>query len=187
MNIAVKIYGGGVCSRPDTTWERENKDFYSPDFIDSYLYTPVLFVKICKAGRSVSSRFASRYYDSAGFGILLYPGNILKENNLACASCIDHTSILPPAVGDKSILESSDAEFSIFKNGVKIHSVSGCPIQLIDNSIEEITRYMSVRIGDIVAIELDAPAMLIAPDDGENVELKGEFCGNEIFLFNVIR
>ena len=32
MNIIIKPHGSNSCyCRPDTTWERENKDFYVPE------------------------------------------------------------------------------------------------------------------------------------------------------------
>ena len=73
MNIIVNPYGGGPCyCRPDTTWERENKDFYLPDCITELYWTPVAFAKISKAGKCIGKKFASRYYDACGYGILMY-------------------------------------------------------------------------------------------------------------------
>lgn len=193
MNIVVKTYGGGICCRPDTTWERENKDFYSPDFIDSYLFTPVLFARISKAGRCVAGKFASRYYDSIGYGMMLYPGNLMKSaqdgtpSGFAWASCIDHTSVLPFPMYNRITLESKENIFRISKDGDEIYSTSEGSAQLVENAIEEATKYISIRIGDIIAIELDTPKELIPADaHGKKIELSGEFCGNETFRYKVI-
>ena len=58
--------------RPDTSWEREDKDLYAPDFVDGYLFSPVLFVRISKAGKCIGRKFAGRYYDAVNYGILLH-------------------------------------------------------------------------------------------------------------------
>ncbi|MGN0189693.1 MAG: hypothetical protein ACI395_09285, partial [Candidatus Cryptobacteroides sp.] len=69
MNIALKTYSGMVTSRPDTTWERENRDWYIPDFITGVLWSPVLFTRIGKAGKCVGRKYADRYIDGMGFGL----------------------------------------------------------------------------------------------------------------------
>ena len=58
MNITVKIFGTDsyIC-RPDTTWERENRDFYPPEFVGGIYYTPVIFARISKAGKFIGSKF----------------------------------------------------------------------------------------------------------------------------------
>ena len=33
MNIVVQTYDGRVQCRPDTSWEREDRDLFAPDFI----------------------------------------------------------------------------------------------------------------------------------------------------------
>ena len=73
MNIIVKPYGSNLCyCRPDTTWERENKDFYSPECVNEIYWTPVVFARVSKAGKCVGSKFVGRYYDAVGCGMLLY-------------------------------------------------------------------------------------------------------------------
>ena len=73
MNIIVKPYGSDLCyCRPDTTWERENKDFYSPECVNEIYWTPVVFARISKAGKCVGKKFVERYYDGIGCGMLMY-------------------------------------------------------------------------------------------------------------------
>ena len=56
MNIIVKPYSGQHCyCRPDTTWERENKDFYVPDGVENLRWAPVLFARISKAGKHIGA------------------------------------------------------------------------------------------------------------------------------------
>ena len=57
MNIIVRTYGGHYVTRPDTTWEKDNEDFFPPDFTESFEWTPVVFARVCKPGRSVGARF----------------------------------------------------------------------------------------------------------------------------------
>ena len=94
MNIIVKPYGSNLCyCRPDTTWERENKDFYSPECVNDIYWTPVVFARISKAGKCVGRKFVERYYDGVGCGMLLYCGtsglsvNSGDPRNPATAGC----------------------------------------------------------------------------------------------------
>jgi len=93
----VKTYSGRVIVRPDTSWEKDNEDFYPQDFVDRISFTPVVFARICKPGKSIGIKFAERYYDGINCGILLYPEDLIdgSAEGFACASCIDHTSFLP--------------------------------------------------------------------------------------------
>ena len=94
MNIIVKPYGSNLCyCRPDTTWERENKDFYSPECVNDIYWTPVVFARVSKAGKCVGRKFVERYYDGVGCGMLLYCGtsglsvNSGDPRNPATAGC----------------------------------------------------------------------------------------------------
>ena len=81
MNIIVKPYGGDLCyCRPDTTWERENKDFYSPECVNEIYWTPVVFARVSKAGKCVGRKFVERYYDGVGCGMLMYCGKAMVSN-----------------------------------------------------------------------------------------------------------
>ena len=82
MNIIVKPYGSSLCyCRPDTTWERENKDFFSPECVNEIYWTPVVFARVSKAGKCVGSKFVGRYYDAVGCGMLMYCSTSGSEEN----------------------------------------------------------------------------------------------------------
>ena len=119
MNIIVQTFGSKLCyCRPDTTWEREEKDFYVPDGIDTLYWTPVVFARVCKAGKCIGKKFASRYYDAIGFGTLLYTFG-KEKGELAFASCTDHTSLLPtPAY---TTIEAEEEK--LFDLSVKVDSL----------------------------------------------------------------
>ena len=81
MNIIEKPYGSSLCyCRPDTTWERENKDFFSPECVNEIYWTPVVFARVSKAGKCVGRKFVERYYDGVGCGMLLYCGKAMVSN-----------------------------------------------------------------------------------------------------------
>lgn len=168
MNIIVKTFSGKCIVRPDTTWERDNEDFYPPEFVSALSSTKVLFARISKPGRSVGLRFASRYYDGFGYGVLLYPEDMLdgSETGFACASCLDHTSFLPFPVKEKTELSSEESA-------------------MIESAIEEATRYIYIRTGDIIAIELCGRTPLCRREDG-TFSYVSDFQGKTLPEFKIV-
>lgn len=189
MNIIVKTYGNGryIC-RPDTTWEREDKDLFSPGCIAAYHFSPVLFARVCKAGKCVGRKFASRYYDSIGYGILLYPSDMLDGSPLsyASASCIDHTSVLPFPMYNRLTLESGTNEFTVIKDGMTVCSTSGGSSEMIEGAVSDASSLTTLRIGDMIAIELSEPAPLADSREKERHNIRGTFCGNALFGFDIV-
>lgn len=143
MNIIVKPHGSDLCyCRPDTTWERENKDFYVPDCVSEMHWAPVIFVRISKAGKCINPKFVSRYYDSFNFGTLLY---CRCEQGQDMVSCADHTSLLPsPMLGAEQLKEEHK--------------------EIVEDAICKASKLISVRIGDYVAVELDEIKRLTASE-----------------------
>ncbi len=198
MNIIVKTTSGRCYCRPDTTWEREDKDLFSPDSVNSFLYTPVLFARICKAGKCVGRKFAERYYESAGYGLLLYAGDLMDGSplSIASASCLDHTSVLPSAMSARTALENAQEPFILYKDGKEIFRSGETDTGMIESAISEASSFVSLRIGDMIAIELAEPAALAdreAQSDADRTgtsmyrnEIRGTFRGEGLFCFNII-
>jgi len=181
MNIAVQDINGRVYCRPDTTLEKENRDLYAPEFVEGYHYVPVVFGRICKAGKCVGEKFASRYYDSINYGILLYVSNMLEEGT-AFASCTDHTSFLIYPMFNRYTLENG--KFIVRKNGEEIYCTDEGSGELIEKAIVNITRKVSIRIGDFVVAELTEPQKLVSREEGV-IALSGEYCENSTFDFKI--
>ena len=199
MNIIVKPYGSSTCyCRPDTTWERENKDFYSPECVNEIYWTPVVFARISKAGKCVGKKFVERYYDGFGCGMLLYCGTSTTSfegsASVRCVSeVVDRSSILPHPLFQPVVLEG-EKEFVVNATPVNQDSsvilsphhviLSGAK-DLLEEAICNASQLTSLRIGDFVAVELRELQKLAGKEDG-TVAVKGEFCEKEIFSFNII-
>lgn len=186
MNIIVKTSSSKYIVRPDTTWERDNEDFFPPEFVDSLSYTPVLFARISKPGRSVSEKFASRYYDGVGYGVLLYSENLLgfAEEDFACASCLDHTSFLPFPTYLPIVLGREDNLFRLSKDGSLLYETAEGTREMIENAISEASKYIYFRSGDILAIELKSREFLCRREDGI-VDVSATFCKNKTIGFKI--
>lgn len=172
MNIVTKTYSGRYIVRPDTTWERDCEDFFPPEEVDVLSYTPVLFARVSKPGRSVGQAFADRYYDAIGVGVLLYPQCMLdgSAEGFACASCMDHTSFLPYPLFNKVTLgQGNEFRLTVHKDGKparKAFAFSEATAEMVESAIAGATKYVYIRIGDLVAIELAPRKRLCCRADG---------------------
>lgn len=194
MNIIVRPYDSSMCyCRPDTTWERENKDFYVPGSIDVIDWAPILFVRISKAGKCIGKKFASRYYDAFNYGALLY---CRKEGSdeIAFTSCADHSSLLPAPLYNPVVLESPDNIFEVSRNGEasfaypasgKNEPAEGMLKEMIEDTICRASEMTSVRIGDYIAIEL-VPAGILATREEGDVRFQARYCENSLYDLNII-
>lgn len=187
MNIIVKTSAGNCIVRPDTTWEKDNEDFFPPDYIGELSFTPVLFARITKPGKSIGLRFASRYYNLISCGMLLYPENLMdgSPEAFAAASCIDHTSFLSDPLFDKGELGLRGfrilaGESEIFRTEDNIMSAA-----LIENALSEASTRVYMRTGDIIAAELAPRTHLCGRSDG-NICAKGFFGEDKVLDFNII-
>lgn len=190
MNIIVKPYGSSLCyCRPDTTWERENKDFYSPECVKELHWAPIVFARISKAGKCIGGKFASRYYDAFNFGALLYC-HTSESSDIAFTSCADHTSLLPAPLYNPVVMENKENTFEVKKNGVNIFSSRDIAIEAslketLEDAICRASQLTTLRIGDFIAVELAPVSLMAASSDGE-AALKATYCENELFDMKVI-
>ena len=190
MNIIVKPYGSSLCyCRPDTTWERENKDFYSPECVNELHWAPIVFARICKAGKCIGGKFAPRYYDAFNFGALLYC-HTSESPDIAFTSCADHTSLLPAPLYNPVVMENEDNIFEVKKNGEKIFtsreiSIEASLKEVIEDAICKASQLTTLRIGDFIAVELAPVSLMSASCDGET-SLKATYCENELFDIKLI-
>lgn len=160
-------------TRPDTTWEKDNEDFFPPDFTERFEWTPVVFARVCKPGRSVGGRFVRRYYDRVGYGVLLYPADHIGDGpeEYAEALTLDHTSFLPDP--KMSIEDASGKTFSVSMDGELLFDSAAVPAGgLIDNAVCEATKRLYIRTGDLIAVELAGRMPLCTRAEG-NREISG--------------
>lgn len=167
MNILAKTFEGHVVFRPDTTWERDNENLYPPEFVKTLTFSPVIFAHVLKPGRRVERRFAPRYYDGIGFGILLYPENLISPDpeSYAEALCMDRISYLPTPFSDPEIITEASA-FKVYKNGAEICRIDPPSLDILEEAFVDASRLAYIRTGDIVAVELAARKTLMQSDEG---------------------
>lgn len=186
MNIIIKKHTDALCStRPDTSWERENKDIWLPEIVDSLSFAPVVFTRIVKAGKSVASKFVGRYYEGINLGVLLCPEHKNGQGYSERIECVDHTTLLPHPLYNICVLENRDNEFALSADDEVIFRLD-CGKELLDKieaAICEASSYISLRIGDYIAVELQEETLLT--DSRKEIHINACFCENETLDYKI--
>ena len=138
--------------KPDTALLRTHI-FYTPPFSNNIHYELELVVKIKKVGKSISKRFAHKYYDEISLGLDLTARDLqkeCKEKGMPWEIAKGFDSSAP--IGkwyQKKDLKSLD--FYLLKNGEKVQE--GNPSQMvfdIDRIIEYVSKFMTLKKGDLI-------------------------------------
>ena len=169
MKIVAYKSCGDYCCRPDTTLNHNNSDYWCPDGVSSLKAVPCIYTHIDKAGKCVAERFAKRYFKTVAFGCLLT--DAAEGIPQAIATSMDFTSILD--MGWMEFPAQTSLKFDV--NGSEVFSAPGKDYsEDFARAIVDITRRSTLRIGDIIAIELDEgctvkPGDTITMSTGEKV------------------
>ena len=138
--------------KPDTALLR-TRMFYIPPFSNNIHYELELVVKIKKVGKSISKRFAHKYYDEISLGLDLTARDLqeeCKEKGMPWEIAKGFDSSAP--IGkwyQKKDLKSLD--FYLLKNGEKVQE--GNPSQMVfdvDSIIEYVSKFMTLKKGDLI-------------------------------------
>ena len=161
MNIIVTPHkSNSFYFRPDNTLQRDCcKDFFIPNGVESLSVTPILYVKVSKAGKAVGKKFASRYYQSFGYGVLINCNFISSDNSIMdfyATTSVDNSSIIPMATWNIEALNGEMTNLSLIINDLDVLSSNDNPISIdeIESQIAIVSQNCSLRIGDLIAFEL---------------------------------
>lgn len=170
-----------IFMKPDTALLRNNDPFYIPDFSSDIHYEIELVVKINRVGKSIEKKFAHRYYSEIGLGIDFTARDLqakLKAKGLPWekAKAFDKSAVISGKFISKDKLEDLDSvKFGLNINGQPVQNGdSSLMIFSIDTIIEQVSKYFSLKMGDL--IYTGTPTGVGAVKIGDHLEgyLEGE-------------
>ena len=138
--------------KPDTALLRTHM-FYIPPFSNNIHYELELVVKIKKVGKSISKRFAHKYYDEISLGLDLTARDLqeeCKEKGMPWEIAKGFDSSAPIGKWYKKD-ELKSLDFYLLKNGEKVQE--GNPSEMvfdIDSIIEYVSKFMTLKKGDLI-------------------------------------
>jgi len=174
--------------KPDSSLLRNNDPFYIPDWTQDVHHEIELVIKINRIGKNIEKQFAHRYYDEIGLGIDFTARDIqakLKAKGLPWekAKAFDQSAVLSSTFFPKSIIPDDESIF--FKLDINGKTVqegdSGLMIFGFDELISHISKYVTLKIGDL--IYTGTPAGVGPVKIGDRLE--GYLEGKKMFDFMV--
>lgn len=154
---------------PETSLQRNGKPVFLPDYANPAQLEVHLAVRICRLGRHISARFASRYYDAVTvMPHFIAPALWEKTQKLGlpwdAALGFDNATPLGEFVEiDPSTV--SQLDFSLRVDGVE--QMSGTTAQWlhhVDQIIAEVSQYFTLRRGDLLLMGAPTSPISITPD-----------------------
>ncbi len=142
--------------KPETALVREGMPFFYPDFSTDIHHEVELVLRICKLGKHISERFAHTYYDAIGIGIDFTARDIqnkCKEKGLPweIAKAFDGSAPLGGFISKEQFNDLHDINFSLKKNGETVQKGnSGMMIFNFDKIIEYVSKFVTLKIGDLI-------------------------------------
>tara|TARA_B100000900_G_scaffold416135_2_gene449368 strand:- start:16712 stop:17323 length:612 start_codon:yes stop_codon:yes gene_type:complete len=142
--------------KPDTSLIQKNNPFFIPDFSRLINYELELLVKINRIGKYIQPKFAFKYYREIGLGIDFTARDIqqqLKEKGLPWekAKGFDGSALIGEWFDKSSFEDINKLDFHLLKNSVVTQSGNSSQmIWKIDELISEISKFFTLKIGDII-------------------------------------
>jgi 2-keto-4-pentenoate hydratase/2-oxohepta-3-ene-1,7-dioic acid hydratase in catechol pathway len=143
--------------KPDSALLRNNDPFYIPDWTNEVHHEIELVLRVCRLGKNIDKRFAHRYYDEIGLGVDFTARDVqneLKKKGLPWekAKAFDQAAVISSTFFPVSIFPTSEAiRFKLNIHGKTVQKGnSGLMIFGFDEIISHISKYITLKIGDLI-------------------------------------
>lgn len=142
--------------KPDTALLIRNRPFYYPEFSADIHYELELVLKINKVGRHIQKEFAASYFDEIGLGLDMTARDLqenAKKKSLpwAVAKGFDQSAPVSSFIPKSRFSDPWNINFHLDLNGKTVQKGnSGLMIYSFDDIICHISKYMTLRTGDLI-------------------------------------
>ncbi|WP_412560268.1 fumarylacetoacetate hydrolase family protein [Winogradskyella sp. MIT101101] len=176
-----------VFLKPDTSILLKKQPFFIPEFSDDVHHEVEVLVKIKKVGKYIDKKFAHKYYDEIGLGIDFTARDLqaqLKAKGLPWekAKAFDGAAVIGKWLPKTQFQNIDNINFSLKKNDEVVQS-GNTELMLwkIDELIEYVSKYFTLKIGDIIFTGTPAGVGKVFAND----KLKGYIEDQEMFSIKI--
>ena len=176
-----------VFLKPDTSILLKKQPFFIPDFSDNVHYEVEVLVKIKKVGKHIDKKFAHKYYDEIGLGIDFTARDLqaqLKAKGLPWekAKAFDGAAVIGKWLPKTKFKNVNDINFSLKKNDELVQQGNtALMLWKIDELIEYVSKYFTLKIGDIIFTGTPAGVGKVFAED----RLIGHIENEELFSIKI--
>ena len=145
-----------IFTKADSSLLKDKKPFFIPDELGTIEYEAEIVVRICRLGKSISERFASRYYDAVTVGIDFTARDLLRKLSQQglpwdMSKSFDGAAALGEWVSKDKFLDIQRLRFHLDVNGeTKQEGCTSDMIYKVDEIISYISRFFTLKTGDLI-------------------------------------
>lgn len=173
--------------KPDSSLLKDNKPFFIPCFSNRIEHEIEVVVRIDKLGKNIEERFAHRYYSHIALGVDFTARDLqnkFKESGQPweLSKGFDNSAVISEFVPVSELGNIQNISFELKKNGASVQK--GNTSQMIfsvDKIIEFVSRYFTLKIGDLIYTGTPEGVSPVAIND----HLEGYIEGNRLLDFYV--
>ncbi len=176
-----------VFLKPDTSILLKKQPFFIPDFSNDVHHEVEILLKINKVGKHIDKKFAHKYYSEISLGIDFTARDLqkqLKAKGLPWekAKAFDGGAVIGKWVSKDNFKNVDDINFSLHKNEAIVQQGNtSLMLWKINELIEYISKYFTLKIGDIIFTGTPAGVGKVVAND----KLKGYIENQELFSITV--
>lgn len=176
-----------VFLKPDTAILLKKQPFFIPDFSNDVHHEVEVLVRINKVGKYIDKKFAHKYYDQIGLGIDFTARDLqakLKAKGLPWekAKSFDGAAVIGNWLPKSNFEDVNSINFSLEKNDELVQQGNtSLMLWKIDEIIEYVSKYFTLKIGDIIFTGTPAGVGKVNAND----KLVGAIEGTPLFSITV--
>lgn len=145
-----------IFTKADSSLLKDGKPFFFPDDMGRIDYETEIVVRICRLGKAIPARFAHRYYDAVTVGIDFTARELqaeLRKKGLPWEMCkgFDGAAAIGEWVSVEKFRDVQALQFHLDINGKTVQEGRTSDMLFkIDEIIEYISKYFTLKTGDII-------------------------------------
>lgn len=162
----------------DSSVIRTNKPFFVPHFAKEFTGRAAIVMRLCRLGKHIAPRFAHRYCDALAPAIKVSAHSIESPQHDAEHSALAYSFDGALLMGDFTAIDPSKG----VNNSQVIATINGIDSKgcLSDwgidysNLISQLSVYFTLKMGDLIVVEIGDKEKILSPGDIANANLNGE-------------
>ena len=145
-----------IFTKADSSLLKDRKPFFIPDELGMIEYEAEIVIRVCRLGKSISERFASRYYDAVTVGIDFTARDLLRKLSQQglpwdMSKSFDGAAVLGEWISKDKFLDIQRLRFHLDVNGeTKQEGCTSDMIYKVDEIISYISRFFTLKTGDLI-------------------------------------
>jgi len=176
-----------IFMKPDSSLISKNQPFIIPSFSDNIHHEVELVVKINRLGKHIDQKFSQKYYEEIGLGIDFTARDLQSElrskgHPWEKSKAFDNSCLVGGFMKKSEFNDVNNIDFELKKNNIVVQKGnSDKMIWKIDYLISYISKYFTLKIGDLIFTGTPSGVSKVVTDD----HLEGSIQGKKLFSLNI--